>query len=56
MSTVHSEPTQEEWRELARQASKEEEDPSTLFSIVERLIAKYREWKTRLGSRATEMN
>ena len=55
MSTVHAEPTQEEWRELARQAAGEE-DPNTLFSIVERLLAKYHEWKTRLGSRTTELN
>jgi hypothetical protein len=32
------------------------ENPDTLFSIVERLIAKYREWKTRRGPRDRELN
>ena len=55
MNAIHAEPTEREWRELARQATKEE-DPDTLLSIVERLLAKYGEWKTRLGSRTTELN
>ena len=38
MRTVHAEPTEEEWRELARQAAGEE-DPDRLLSIVKRYPA-----------------
>jgi hypothetical protein len=55
MITFHAELTEQEWRELARQASREE-DTTRLVSIIERLIAKYREWKTSVGSRTREMN
>ena len=55
MNTFHAEPTEQEWRELARQAAKEE-DPNKLLSIVERLIAKYLEWKTSVGSRTRALN
>ena len=39
-------PTQEKWRELARQAS-EERDPDTLVELAEQLIEKYDEEKRR---------
>jgi hypothetical protein len=55
MRTVHAEPTEEEWRKLARQAAGEE-DPDTFVSIVKRLLVKYDEWKSRLGSPSRDLN
>ena len=40
------EPTEEEWRKLARQAS-EEEDPDKLLNLAEQIVQKYDEAKTR---------
>ena len=52
---TNHEPTEEEWRKLARQAAGEE-DPDTLLSIVQRLLVKFDEWKSRLGSPTRDLN
>jgi hypothetical protein len=44
------EPTQEEWRELARQAS-EEEDPARLTELAQQVVEKFDEEKQRKGPR-----
>jgi hypothetical protein len=40
-------PTQEEWRELARQAS-EEEDPEKALDLAQQLVEKYDEQKKNI--------
>jgi hypothetical protein len=52
---TNHEPTEEEWRKLARQAAGEE-DPDTQLSIVQRLLVKFDEWKSRLGSPTRDLN
>jgi hypothetical protein len=46
LSTTH-EPTEEEWRTLARQALKEQ-DPEKLLDLIQQVIEKYDEAKLRL--------
>ena len=41
------EPTQEEWRELARQAS-EEEDPEKALDLAQQVVEKYDEQKKHI--------
>ena len=41
------EPTEEEWRKLARQAS-EEEDPDTVLELAQKIVEKYDEEKRHI--------
>ena len=43
---LHREPTEEEWRELARQAQ-EEKDPDKAIDLAQRIVEKYGEEKRR---------
>ena len=44
------EPTQEDWRELARQAS-EEEDPEIVIELAQQVVEKFDEKHLRKGGR-----
>ena len=46
----HQEPTEEEWRELARQAVKEQ-DPRKMIALAEQIVEKYAEEKRRRNHR-----
>jgi|SRR5882724_3861221 len=54
-TSIHGEPTQEEWRELARQAS-EEKEPNKMIALIQQLIAKFDEGKRRGRSSQAESN
>jgi hypothetical protein len=46
----HGEPTEEEWRTLARQAS-EEKSPEELVELAQKIVEKFDEAKQRKGPR-----
>jgi hypothetical protein len=46
----NGEPTEEEWRELARQAS-EEEDSEMVIDVAQQIVEKFDEGKQRKGPR-----
>ena len=46
----NQEPTEEEWRELARQAAKEQ-DPDKMIALAEQIVEKYAEEKGRRDHR-----
>jgi hypothetical protein len=51
----HGEPTREEWRELARQAS-QEEDPERVIDLSKQIIEKFDEEKRRKESARSGRN